>query len=98
MYVCMCVSLLDMYELSTVTRTKTCTHTHTHTHIQLGQIQGAPSVQMQEVPPDWATGGEEEEDAASQNPDMRPGNRNRMGGEKRDHDAEFYEGEKDQDR
>lgn len=24
---------------------------------QLGQIQGAPSVQLQEVPPDWATGG-----------------------------------------
>ena len=71
---------------------------------QLGQIQGAPSVQMQEVPPDWSTGGgegggggggggDDEEDA-----DSRPSNRNRFGGERREHEAEFYEGGKDQDR
>ncbi|TFJ83727.1 hypothetical protein NSK_004831 [Nannochloropsis salina CCMP1776] len=64
---------------------------------QLSQIPGAPSVQMQEVPPDWATnergGGEDEED-----PDVRSLNRNRFGGERREHEAEFYEGGKDQDR
>jgi len=64
---------------------------------QLSQIPGAPSVQMQEVPPDWATnergGGEDEED-----PDVRSSNRNRFGGERREHEAEFYDGGKDQDR
>ncbi|GAB5034507.1 histone deacetylase 1 [Nannochloropsis oceanica] len=79
---------------------------------QLGQIQGAPSVQLQEVPPDWATGGGEgggrkragereergrgEEDRETM--DERSVGKNNDGGERREHEAEFYEGEKDQDR
>lgn len=62
---------------------------------QLSQIQGAPSVQMHEVPPDWNTT-EEDEDVA-QPADTRPSNRNRLGGEKREDEREFYDGDKDQD-
>jgi histone deacetylase 1/2 len=67
---------------------------------QLSQIQGAPSVQMQEVPPDWATGSAAAAAAAAEegNPDQRPGNLNRLGGSKPEHEAEYYEGDKDQDK
>ena len=34
---------------------------------------------------------------ATQPADSRPGNRNKAGGEKKEHEAEFYDGDKDQD-
>jgi len=55
----------------------------------LQDIQGAPSVQMQEVPPDWIVK-EENEDA--KDPDTRPSaSKGKDGGEKKDHEAEFYD-------
>ncbi len=55
---------------------------------------------MQEVPPDWAAGSAAAAAAAAEedNADQRPGNRNRLGGSKPDHEAEYFEDEKDQDK
>lgn len=56
---------------------------------------------MQEVPPDWATGSATAAAAAAaeeNNPDQRPGNRNRLGGIKAEDEREFYGGDKDQDK
>lgn len=93
---------------------------------QLSCLSGAPSVQMQEVPPDLMVSEEDEvrgnmkrgsasglaiersgaDDAMrglclcvqdKDNPDERQPGRTKTGGEKPDHEAELYEGDKDQD-
>ena len=55
-------------------------------------LQGAPSVQMHEVPPDWMVT-DANEDAAD--PDVRTKDSEVEG--KKQHEAEFYEHEKDND-
>lgn len=68
---------------------------------QLQELQGAPSVQMQQVPPEFemvpsaeneengrGDGDEDEDD----NPDVRPTNRTKSGdGTRKEHPAEFYD-------
>lgn len=64
-------------------------------------LQGAPSIQMHPVPPDWVINrvtAQEEEDTqpdASTKDERALG---RHGGTKKEHEAEFYENSKDQDR
>eukprot|EP00640_Fibrocapsa_japonica_P001114 CAMPEP_0113937416 /NCGR_PEP_ID=MMETSP1339-20121228/4040_1 /TAXON_ID=94617 /ORGANISM="Fibrocapsa japonica" /LENGTH=430 /DNA_ID=CAMNT_0000940169 /DNA_START=49 /DNA_END=1341 /DNA_ORIENTATION=+ /assembly_acc=CAM_ASM_000762 len=62
----------------------------------LGGLQGAPGVQMQEVPPDWIVRDDDPDD--QQNPDARPTvSHAKDGAEKREHESEFYPSEKDAD-
>jgi len=54
----------------------------------LQSIQGAPSVQLQEVPPDWMI---KEDDEDKQDPDTRSiVSKGKDGAEKKEHEAEFY--------
>jgi histone deacetylase 1/2 len=55
---------------------------------QLSALQGAPSVEMQEVPPSW-THEVDEEDIAD--PDVRQPGRDRTGAERHAHEAEYYD-------
>jgi histone deacetylase 1/2 len=55
---------------------------------QLSALQGAPSVEMQEVPPSW-THEVDEEDSAD--PDVRQPGRDRTGAERHAHEAEYYD-------
>lgn len=55
-------------------------------HLQA--LQGAPSVQMTEIPPDFVTREKQEEDA---DPDQRPARVNTEGGHKKRHAAELYD-------
>lgn len=60
----------------------------------LQTIKGAPSVQFQEVPPDFVSGDHDDDDVDmdSRQADV---SKNSAGGEKRQHEAEFYEDDKD---
>lgn len=63
----------------------------------LSYLQGAPSVQMHPIPPDWAirhTSPQEQED---KNPDQRLPAMNSDGGLRKEHDSEFYAGDGDND-
>jgi histone deacetylase 1/2 len=64
----------------------------------LKNLQGVPSVQMHPVPPDWATTGvDDPQDMEDRFPDKSIVGMNADGGFKKQHDAEFYENNKDQD-
>jgi histone deacetylase 1/2 len=58
---------------------------------QLQNLQGAPSVQMQQVPPLFQV----QKDSShndEQNPDERPKNKTRNGdGDRKSHETEFYD-------
>lgn len=57
-------------------------------------LQGAPSVQFQERPPDAYLA--QEDDGDKDDPDIRS-NKNRMGGRDRQHESEFYDNDQDHD-
>jgi histone deacetylase 1/2 len=58
---------------------------------QLQNLQGAPSVQMQQVPPLFQVKDKEENDGGPED-DERPTHKTRYGdGDKRAHEAEFYD-------
>ena len=55
---------------------------------QLQNLQGAPSIQMQQVPPLFQV----ERDDTEENPDERPRNKTRHGdGERKSHESELYD-------
>jgi hypothetical protein len=70
-------------------------------------LEAAPSVAFQDVPPDWAVRDAQErirESGGSLNPDVRPGMPGSGAGSsgiaidgRREHPAEYYDGEKDND-
>lgn len=62
----------------------------------LKNLQGAPSVQMHPVPPDWATRSNAGDD--ERNPDKKTPNTHKDGATRRDHENEFYENDADNDR
>lgn len=61
----------------------------------LKHLQGAPSVQMHPVPPDWATRAPAPDEDA--NPDKRPRHETKDGASRRVSDQEFYEDDADND-
>jgi histone deacetylase 1/2 len=64
----------------------------------LRNLQGAPSVTMHAAPPDFVMNRDTAQEAEDAHPDKSGGpSLNKDGGEKRDHAAEFFDGEKDQD-
>jgi hypothetical protein len=65
----------------------------------LKNLQGAPSVQMHPAPPDWVcVSGTSRPEAEDANPDKRTPGLTSDGARKKDHEAEFYDGEKDNER
>jgi histone deacetylase 1/2 len=64
----------------------------------LRNLQGAPSVTMHAAPPDFVMNRDTAQEAEDAHPDESAGpSLNKDGGEKKDHAAEFFDGEKDQD-
>lgn len=67
----------------------------------LKALQGAPSVQMHPVPPDWVLNRVTAEELEDKQPDASTKDEqalNRYGGTKREHEAEYFMDNKDQDR
>jgi hypothetical protein len=67
----------------------------------LKALTGAPSVQMHPVPPDWVLNRVTAQELEDTQPDASTKDEqalNNYGGTKREHEAEYYAGNKDQDR
>ena len=64
----------------------------------LKNIQGAPSVQMHPVPPDFVIKHSKLSEIEDNNPDKKLLNYNNDGGIKPDHESEYYENNQDNDR
>merc|ERR1719231_115259 len=64
----------------------------------LKNLQGAPSVQMHPVPPDWVINSQTPQEIEDKNPDSRPEALTSDGALKKERDDEFYDGDKDNDK
>jgi histone deacetylase 1/2 len=65
----------------------------------LKNLQGAPSVQMSAVPPDWVIRNQQTpQEVEDKNPDKRLEGMTSDGAVKREDEREYFEGERDQDR